>query len=56
MGKEVLIQEYLRRRNTWGPRTRERTDIYTWFDLLDVDEERDVPLRTDTPDWAKASH
>ncbi len=34
-------------------RGRGRTDIFTWPDLIDVEEGRDVPLRTNTPDWAK---
>ena len=31
-----------------------RTDIFTWTDLIDVEEGRDVAHRTDTPEWAKA--
>ncbi|MCX5985815.1 MAG: DUF5069 domain-containing protein [Chloroflexi bacterium] len=33
-----------------------RTDIFTWPDLIDVEEGRDVPHRSDTPDWAKPAH
>lgn len=34
-------------------RGRGRTDIFTWPDLIDVEEGRDVPLRADTPEWAR---
>ena len=34
-------------------RGRGRTDIFTWPDLIDIEEGRDVPVRTDTPSWAK---
>ena len=34
---------------------RGRTDIFTWTDLIDVEEGRDVPHRDDTPSWASAS-
>ena len=33
-----------------------RTDIFTWPDLIDVEEGREVPHRADTPDWAKPAH
>jgi Domain of unknown function (DUF5069) len=33
-----------------------RTDIFTWPDLIDVEEGREVPHRSDTPDWAKPAH
>jgi hypothetical protein len=33
---------------------RGRTDIFTWTDLIDVEEGRDVAHRNDTPVWAKA--
>jgi hypothetical protein len=33
---------------------RGRTDIFTWTDLIDVEEGREVAHRSDTPDWAKA--
>jgi hypothetical protein len=33
---------------------RGRTDIFTWTDLIDVEEGREVAHRNDTPDWAKA--
>lgn len=33
---------------------RGRTDIYTWTDLIDVEEGREVAHRDDTPEWAKA--
>lgn len=32
-----------------------RSDIYTHFDFIDIEEGREVPHRTDTPDWARTS-
>ena len=29
-----------------------RRDIWTYVDLIDAEEGRDVPVRRDTPDWA----
>jgi hypothetical protein len=57
------IETFNRQREAWSPaadrrqyfddmRSRiapERTDITTWFDLLDLDEKRTVPRRTATP-------
>lgn len=37
-----------------GKNGRGRTDIWTWTDLIDVEEGRDVPQRDDTPEWARA--
>lgn len=34
-------------------RGRGRTDIFTWPDLIDIEEGRGVPVRIDTPDWAR---
>ncbi len=34
-------------------RGRGRTDIFTWPDLIDIEERREVPVRTDTPGWAR---
>lgn len=47
------VAYYLSLRGKVGHR---RTDIFAWPDLIDVEEGRDVPHRSDTPDWAKSAH